>query len=392
MARSDSRRRPRCRRCCWSRCSIPAPHCRRWSASRHSPPPTRSSSARTGRPAAPCDRSRHRRRAHSSCVACHSPHRRWRYPLRRRVLRPCRPRHCRERSMKGSVSNPINRFIASKVVCCEPVGSSPEASVRPAGVNAPNTRGMPPVELKKLTSALATFCWLMLRPLGRRRDEVQRQIEKGVRGVIAQAGREIRRQVGVYERTEGAADAAGGREDGILLRDIGPCRVHRTDSGAAQGRRARDIGERRRRRIEQHQILRAGLECEIAGHGHRRAGRAVAGREGAASHRQTAHRSRTSKRSPGDVGAAIQRARIVGRARGVGQEAGDRRAGIVVEGAGIRHRAGPGQVVDDRAGVGDDVTGPHPAIGDGRGGVAAPAAVAVLVMLPAPVLVATLAR
>ena len=58
----------------------------------------------------------------------------------------------------------MNRFIASKVVCCEPVASSPETCVRPAGVSAPNTIGMPPVVLKKLVSALATFCWLTFRP------------------------------------------------------------------------------------------------------------------------------------------------------------------------------------------------------------------------------------
>ena len=60
----------------------------------------------------------------------------------------------------------MNRFIASNVVCCEPVASSPEACVKPAGVNVPKTIGMPPVVLKKLVSALPTFCWLTLRPPG----------------------------------------------------------------------------------------------------------------------------------------------------------------------------------------------------------------------------------
>ena len=36
--------------------------------------------------------------------------------------------------------------------------------VSPAGVSAPNTNGMPPVVLKKLVNALATFCWLTLSP------------------------------------------------------------------------------------------------------------------------------------------------------------------------------------------------------------------------------------
>ena len=51
--------------------------------------------------------------------------------------------------MNGSVKRPRNMFIASKVVCCEPVASSPEACVRPAGVSSPNTSGMPPVVLKR---------------------------------------------------------------------------------------------------------------------------------------------------------------------------------------------------------------------------------------------------
>ena len=58
----------------------------------------------------------------------------------------------------------MNRFMASKVACCEPVASSPETCVRPAGVKVPNTIGMPPVALKKLVNALATFCWLTFSP------------------------------------------------------------------------------------------------------------------------------------------------------------------------------------------------------------------------------------
>jgi hypothetical protein len=53
----------------------------------------------------------------------------------------------------------------TKVVCCDPVATSPEACVRPAGVNEPNTIGMLPFELKKFESALPTACWLPLRPL-----------------------------------------------------------------------------------------------------------------------------------------------------------------------------------------------------------------------------------
>jgi hypothetical protein len=48
-----------------------------------------------------------------------------------------------------------------------PVPSSPEAMGRPAALSESNANGMPPVELKKLTRVLATFCWLMFRPPGK---------------------------------------------------------------------------------------------------------------------------------------------------------------------------------------------------------------------------------
>ena len=108
----------------------------------------------------------------------------------------------------------MNRPIALNVVCCDPVATSPDTCDRPAGVSAPNTIGMPPVVLKKLVNALATFCWLTLRPppkFGRRRRKVQRQIEIGILGVVAQRRMEVRRQVGVDDRTEGAADGRRSR-------------------------------------------------------------------------------------------------------------------------------------------------------------------------------------
>ncbi len=52
----------------------------------------------------------------------------------------------------------MNMFIALKVVCCEPVAVSPAACDNPAGVNAANTIGMPPVALKKFVNALPTAC------------------------------------------------------------------------------------------------------------------------------------------------------------------------------------------------------------------------------------------
>ena len=65
----------------------------------------------------------------------------------------------------------MNRFIASNVVCCEPVAVSPEACVSPAGDSEPNTMGMPPALLKKLTSAVPTAAWLPLRPPPKLGDE-----------------------------------------------------------------------------------------------------------------------------------------------------------------------------------------------------------------------------
>ncbi len=54
--------------------------------------------------------------------------------------------------------------LALIAVWITPVPSSPEAIVRPCGLNAANAIGMLPVRLKKPVSVLATFCWLMVRP------------------------------------------------------------------------------------------------------------------------------------------------------------------------------------------------------------------------------------
>ncbi len=69
--------------------------------------------------------------------------------------------------MKGSVSTPMNWFIALKVVCCEPVAVSPEVCdsaaerllpVRPNSATKPG--GSAPPLLKKLLSVDATVCGL----------------------------------------------------------------------------------------------------------------------------------------------------------------------------------------------------------------------------------------
>ena len=66
--------------------------------------------------------------------------------------------------MVGSSNRLRNMSLALIAVWITPVPSSPEAMVRPCGLNAANAIGMLPVRLKKLVSVLATFCWLMLRP------------------------------------------------------------------------------------------------------------------------------------------------------------------------------------------------------------------------------------
>jgi hypothetical protein len=68
-------------------------------------------------------------------------------------------------SVNGSVITPMNRPMASNVVCCAAVAPSPEICVMPAGVKPPNTSGMPPFLLKKPVTEFATFCWLMFNPV-----------------------------------------------------------------------------------------------------------------------------------------------------------------------------------------------------------------------------------
>src|SRR5258708_2989936 len=67
---------------------------------------------------------------------------------------------------KGSVSRPRNRFIASKVVCCDPVASSPESWVRFCGMLPAQTAlsGLltPPTALNAASSADQTARWLAL--------------------------------------------------------------------------------------------------------------------------------------------------------------------------------------------------------------------------------------
>ena len=105
--------------------------------------------------------------------------------LRRTPRRRCRQiRRCGRRR-RDRVSSDRNMFMALKVACCDPVPSSPETCVRPAGVSEAKSTGMPPVALKKLVSVLATFCWLTLRPPAGLKLSAKVQID--VVGVVAEA-------------------------------------------------------------------------------------------------------------------------------------------------------------------------------------------------------------
>jgi hypothetical protein len=101
---------------------------------------------------------------------------------------------------------------------------------------------MLPVALKKLISALPTACWLALRPppkfglVGGR--EIQREIQEGIVGIIAQGRLEAGWQVGVDDRSERARHAAAGCQNGILLGDISAIGVHRIHSRSAERRAA----------------------------------------------------------------------------------------------------------------------------------------------------------
>src|SRR5207302_1726998 len=75
------------------------------------------------------------------------------------------------------------------------------------------------------------------------RAEGQREIEIGVVAVVAEGRLERGRQVAAHQRAEGAADAAGGVDDGVLLGDGGFPRGDKgqVDRCARQRRRSRDM-------------------------------------------------------------------------------------------------------------------------------------------------------
>ena len=90
-----------------------------------------------------------------------------------------------------------------------------------------------------------------------RRHEVQQQIEKCVVGIVAQAGVEARRKVGVDRAAEGTVHAAGRIDDGVLLGDVGTRRKRRAHRRAAERRRPRDIGAVGIARIDEKTVRKA---------------------------------------------------------------------------------------------------------------------------------------
>ncbi len=60
-------------------------------------------------------------------------------------------------AIEGSVSRPMNRPIASNVLACEAVASSPDTWVRPAGDSDMNASGAPDALLFAPVMASATF-------------------------------------------------------------------------------------------------------------------------------------------------------------------------------------------------------------------------------------------
>ena len=121
----------------------------------------------------------------------------------------------------GSVSNPRNRFIASKVVCCEPVASSPEICVRPAGVSAAEHHRNAAIAVEEADERVGGILLIDVETAAElAEDEVQREIEKYVMGIVAQARLEAGGNAERIERTEGATDAAGRGQDGVLLRHV----------------------------------------------------------------------------------------------------------------------------------------------------------------------------
>jgi len=195
-----------------SRSSIPRPRCHWCCCRRHRRSPRRSSADRRDRSARRPPWWRIRRRRCGRYPVC-SRHRRWAPSSANGAALALPPTPTRP-SMKGSVSNPRNWLIASKVACCDPVAVSPEACVKPPGVNEANAKAMPPLALKKLGERSADV--LLIDVEVRLRAEVEREIDVGVVRVIAQGSHETARSAAGGDAIEGAANTTCSGQDAVI--------------------------------------------------------------------------------------------------------------------------------------------------------------------------------
>jgi len=75
----------------------------------------------------------------------------------------------------------MNRSMASKVACCEPVASSPETWVRAGRCQRSDTIGMPPVTSKKLVQRIGDVLLIDVQPAAEvRAAKAQCEIEIGM--------------------------------------------------------------------------------------------------------------------------------------------------------------------------------------------------------------------
>ena len=72
--------------------------------------------------------------------------------------------------------------MASKVACCDPVASSPETCVRPAGESEAKPTGMPPVRVEEIGQRVGDVLLVDVEAAA----VVQREIQIDVVGVVAQ--------------------------------------------------------------------------------------------------------------------------------------------------------------------------------------------------------------
>ena len=221
---------------CWIRAS----YCRRWFGSRRSRPPTHSSARQRARPPAPCCRQQRKPRARSWCAACRMRHRHSRWnPLRHKRAHSCHHRAAGAERV-GHDAHELGHGLERGLLRCRRglAGGLGQAARRERAVDDRNAA----IAVEVADDGVADGVLIAAQAAARRRDEAQHQIEVGVGGVVAQRRMDIRRQVGLGHRGEGAADAGRG-QDGVLLHDVAAVGIDRLDRRSTQCRRARHIGE-----------------------------------------------------------------------------------------------------------------------------------------------------